>query len=52
MSTRHVISPQANLRKAQVKGAPAPGRRQNYLPPEAAQSIHQTQSLDKVDASQ
>ena len=46
MNTRHVIPVQANLEK--VKRAPARGRSQNYMPPEAAAALEQAQQTQKT----
>ncbi len=43
----HVILAKANLRDAQVKGAQAPSRSQNQMPPEAAHAVEQAQKAQK-----
>jgi hypothetical protein len=47
MSSRHVISAQANLRAAKVKSR-SDGRSQNYMPPEAQHAVDQAQRTQKT----
>ena len=46
--SRHVVSVQANVSEANVKGAYASGRSQNYMPPDAAHAVEQAQKAQKT----
>jgi hypothetical protein len=51
MIFRHVISAQADVRAAQVKPHSG-GRRQNYMPPEAAHAVKEGQKSQNAQEAE